>query len=154
MRIQCVPELIAYQKAYELAMRIYTVTKVFPRNDQYELTDQIRRSSRAVCACLAEAWAKRRYEAHFISKLTDADAENNETAVWLDFAHDCGYLASPDHQALRSLRAEVGAMLGGMLRKPGPFLLKPWKTEGRGQRTEDRGRRAGSRGKQSGVIAV
>lgn len=92
MAVQNVKELIVYQKAYELAMRIFEVSKRFPPEERYALTGQIRRSSRSVCMNLREAWAKRRYEAHFVSKLTDCDGENSETDTSLDFARDCGYI--------------------------------------------------------------
>ena len=88
------------------------------------MTDQIRRSSRSVCTNLREAWAKRRYEAHFITKLTDSDGENSETDTWLNFAKDCRYLGKDDHQRLIDRCALVGKMLGGMLNKPAPFLIR------------------------------
>ena len=88
------------------------------------MTDQIRRSSRSVCSNLREAWAKRRYEAHFISKLSDCDGENSETDTWLDYARDCGYLVKEKHAELTDQITEGGKMLGGMLRNPEPFLLK------------------------------
>ncbi len=87
-QIRSAKDLVVYQKAYQLAMLIYEVTKSFPPEERYALTSQIRRSSRSVCLNLREAWAKRRYQAHFISKLTDCDGENSETASSLDFAHD------------------------------------------------------------------
>ena len=123
-RINSAKDLRAYQKAYALAMEIFRLSKTWPAEDKYSLTDQIRRSSRSVCANLREAWAKRRYEAHFISKLTDCDGENSETDTWLDFARDCGYLSEADHQRLSAECREVGAMLGAMLNNPGPFLIK------------------------------
>jgi four helix bundle protein len=86
------------------------------------LTSQIRRSSRSVCLNLREAWAKRRYEAHFLSKLTDCDGENRETALSLDFARDCGYITDRQHNELTTLSAEIGKMLGSMINNPGPFL--------------------------------
>jgi len=79
-------DLTVYQKAFDQAMKIFDVTKSFPKSEQFSLTDQIKRSSRSVCANFAEAWRKRRYIAHFVSKLTDADAEASETTVWLDFS--------------------------------------------------------------------
>ena len=86
--------------------------------------DQIRRSSRSVCTNLREAWAKRRYEAHFVSKLTDADGENGETETWLDFAHDCDYLSKRDHALFTEKCHEVGAMLGSMINNPSSFILR------------------------------
>ena len=82
-------------------MEIFAASKSFPAEEKYSLTDQIRRSSRSVCANLREAWSKRRYEAHFVSKLTDTDGENAETETWLDFAYDCKYLSKGDHVVLR-----------------------------------------------------
>ena len=85
-------DLDVYQMAFDAAMRIFRESKSFPKEERYSLTDQIRRSSRSVCANLAEAWRKRRYEASFLSKLSDAEAEAAETQVWLEFAVQCGYL--------------------------------------------------------------
>jgi four helix bundle protein len=87
--VRSAKDLDVYRKAYELAMLIFRLSKRFPVEERYALTSQIRRSSRSVCMCLREAWAKRRYEAHFVSKLTDCDGENSETATSLDFARDC-----------------------------------------------------------------
>jgi four helix bundle protein len=105
-------------------MQIFYTSKSFPKEEQYSLTDQIRRSSRSVCSNLREAWAKRRYEAHFVSKLTDVDGENSETDTWLDFAHDCAYLSKQDHMLLIEKCREVGAMLGGMINDPSSFILQ------------------------------
>jgi len=116
-------DLLVYQKAYGLAMEIFQISKSWPVEEKYSLIDQIRRSSRSVCANLREAWAKRRYEAHFISKLTDADGENCETDTWLDFAKDCGYITPKDHARLTVDCHEIGAMLGGMLKDSSPFIL-------------------------------
>ena len=123
-RIRSATDLNVYQKAYSLAMEIFNISKTWPREEKYSLTDQIRRSSRSVCANLREAWAKRRYEAHFTNKLTDSDGENSETDTWLDFAKDCGYLSVADHNRLAKEDREIGAMLGSMLNNPGPFLIK------------------------------
>ncbi len=94
-----------------------------PPEERYALTSQIRRSSRSICLNLREAWAKRRYEAHFISKLTDCDGENGETDSSLDFAKDCSYITSVQHQELTALSQEVGRMLGSMIKNPAPFLI-------------------------------
>src|ERR1041384_533176 len=110
MQIKSPKDLIVYQKAYELAMEIFEISKRFPAEERYSLTDQIRRSSRSVCTNIREAWAKRRYEAHFVSKLSDSDGENGETDSWLDFAHDCRYLSRDDHARLTAECGEVGAM--------------------------------------------
>ncbi len=124
MQIKSAKDLIVYQKAYALAMEIFAVSKGFPAEEKYSLIDQIRRSSRSVCTNLREAWAKRRYEAHFVSKLTDADGENGETETWLDFAHDCSYLSKGDHAVFTEKCREVGAMLGSMINAPTSFILK------------------------------
>ena len=123
MQIKSPKELIVYQKAYALAMEIYRISKNWPSEEKFALTDQIRRSSRSVCANLREAWSKRRYEAHFISKLSDADAENGETDTWLDFARDSGYISVSDHSDLANDCREIGAMLGSMISNPKSFLL-------------------------------
>ncbi len=85
-------DLIAYKRAYEVAMKIFHLTKKFPQEERYSLTDQIRRSSRSVCTNIAEAYKRRRYKDYFISKLNDSETENTETQVWLDFSLDCNYL--------------------------------------------------------------
>ena len=125
MQIKSPKDLIVYQKAYVLSMEIFAVSKGFPAEEKYSLTDQIRRSSRSVCTNLREAWAKRRYEAHFVSKLTDADGENGETETWLDFAHDGGYLTKGDQAIFTEKCHEVGAMLGNMINDPSSFILRP-----------------------------
>lgn len=123
MQINSAEELTVYQKAYKLAMAIFEASKHFPPEERYALTSQIRRSSRSVCLNLREAWAKRRYEAHFISKLTDCDGENSETDSSLDFARDCGYITAEQHAELTALCAEIGKMLGAMINNPAPFLV-------------------------------
>ena len=123
MPVQSVKELTVYRKGYDLAMKIYLLSKEFPGEERYALTSQIRRSSRSVCLNLREAWAKRRYEAHFISKLTDADGESNETDTSLDFAMSCGFLDETRHMELTSLNNEVRKMLGSKIDNPEPFLL-------------------------------
>ena len=124
MRIDSAKQLKVYQEAYTLAMEIYELTKEWPLEERYSLTDQIRRSSRSVCTNLREAWAKRRYEAHFTMKLTDCDGENSETDTWLDFAKDCGYLNGKDYSRLAEKCSSVGKMLGSMLNNPAPFLKR------------------------------
>jgi four helix bundle protein len=125
MQIHSAKDLTVYKKAYQLAMEIFEVSKSFPVEERYALISQIRRSSRSISMNLREAWAKRRYEAHFISKLTDCDGENSETDTSLDFALDCGYITPEQHQHLTDLCAEIGKMLGAMLNNPEPFLIKP-----------------------------
>src|SRR5690348_14209918 len=92
-------DLIVYKKAFEQALKTFH-TKAFPRDEQYSLTDQIRRSSRSLSTNIGEAWRKRRYPAHFVSKLTDADAETSEPIIWLDFALKCEYVSSAVHTEL------------------------------------------------------
>ncbi len=123
MQINSATDLIVYQKAYALAMNIFLASKKFPSEERYSLTDQIRRASRSVCVNLREAWAKRRYAAHFVSKLSDCDGENSETDGWLDFAKDCGYLPEEDYGDLKAESREVGKMLGSMMNAPSKFLL-------------------------------
>ena len=125
MRINTAKELTVYKKAYALAMLVFEDSKTFPVEERYALTGQIRRSSRSICLNLREAWAKRRYEAHFVSKLTDCDGENSETDSCLDFARDCGYITDKRHVALTAACREVGKMLGAMINAPGSFLTRP-----------------------------
>ena len=113
-----------YKKSYKLAMDVFELSKQFPAEEKFALTSQIRRSSRSVCLNLREAWAKRRYEAHFLSKLTDCDGENSETDSSLDFARDCGYMTEAQHRELVGPCGEVGRMLGGMIKNPVPFLMR------------------------------
>ena len=120
--IRSAKDLIVYQKAYALAMKIFHISKRFPAEERYALTSQIRRSSRSVSMNLREAWAKRRYEAHFVSKLTDCDAENSETDTSLDFARDCEYVTPDEHRELAAQCDEIGRMLGDMIRFPEKFL--------------------------------
>ena len=125
MSVRSAKELVVYCKAYELSMRVFEISKRFPTEERYALTSQIRRSSRSVCLNLREAWAKRRYLAHFISKLTDCDGENSETDSSLDFAQSCNYITAPEHAELTALNHEIGRMLGSMIERPKPFLLTP-----------------------------
>ena len=120
--IQSFRDLLVYQKARKLAQDVFVVTKAFPKEEVYALTDQMRRCSRSIGAQIAEAWAKRRYEKHFISKLTDADGEQQETQHWIDVAQDCGYLDAATAQNLRQQCEEIGRMLGGMIAKAHTFL--------------------------------
>ncbi len=104
-------------------MKIFELSQTFPPEEKFALTSQLRRSSRSVCLNLREAWAKRRYEAHFISKLTDCDGENSETDSSLDFARDCKYIRSDQHASLAALCEEIGKMLGSMIKNPDTFLI-------------------------------
>ena len=124
MRIDSAKELVVYKKAYRLAMEIFEISKSFPIEEKYSLTSQIRRSSRSVCLNLREAWAKRRYEAHYINKLTDCDGENSETNSSINFSYDCGYINKEIHGKLIDMNEEIGKMLGAMLNNPAPFLNK------------------------------
>lgn len=114
-------DLTVYQKAFELSMQIFESSKLFPVEERYSLTDQIRRSSRGVCTNLAEGYRKRQYLAHFLSKLSDSDMENSETQVWLDFAFRCGYLSSELHKRFLEESSEVGRMLNYMIQNPEKF---------------------------------
>jgi len=115
-------ELKVYQMAYELAMEIFQISKNFPKEELYSLTDQIRRSSRSVCSNIAEAYRKRIYPKHFVSKITDADSEASETIVWIDFSKDCKYISKDIHNLLLEKYSEVGKMLGGMEKHPEKFI--------------------------------
>jgi four helix bundle protein len=114
-------DLLVYQKARQLSLEIFRLTKRFPREETYSLTDQIRRSSRSVGAQIAEAWAKRRYEKHFISKLTDSDGEQQETQHWIEIALDCGYISQEEAKVLLEKCSEVGRLLGGIIAKADQF---------------------------------
>ena len=114
-------DLKVFQLAYDLAMEIFHLSKSFPVEEKYSLTDQIRRSSRSVAANIAEGFRKRRYPNMLINKLTDCDAEATETQVWLDFAFDCGYLSKGNHDRLIDGYEEVGKMLGGMMAHASKF---------------------------------
>jgi len=107
-----------YTKAFDLAMEIFKISKSFPKEEKYSLTDQIRRSSRSVCANMAEAYRKRLYQKHFVSKISDCDAENSETGVWIDFALTCEYISEELHQELIVKNEEVGRMLHHMINNP------------------------------------
>src|SRR3989442_2548188 len=111
MQINSAKDLKVYRAAYELAMKIFDLSKCFPMEEKFALTSQIRRSSRSTCLNLREAWAKRRYQAHFVSKLTDCDGENGETDSSLDFARDCSYISQAKHTELASACAEIGKMI-------------------------------------------
>lgn len=114
-------DLAVYQKAFDLAMDILKLSRGFPREEVYSLTDQIRRASRSVCANIAEGYRKRRYEAHFVSKISDSDMENSETQVWLDFAFACEYIGQLDHAELTDRSEEIGRMFNHMINNPGRY---------------------------------
>jgi four helix bundle protein len=117
-------DLIVYQKAFSLAMKIFKITKKFPKEERYSLTDQIRRSSRSVVACIAESYRKRAYEAYFVSKLSDADMENSETQVWLDFCLACEYIDNNEKDEMDKISEEVGKMLNSMMSSPQKFSIE------------------------------
>jgi four helix bundle protein len=120
-------DLEVYQKAFAAAMQIFVLSKEFPKAETYSLTDQIRRSSRSVCANLAEAWRKRRYEGAFVSKLCDSEAEAAETQVWLEFAVASGYLTSEVAKPLYRTYNEVIVTLVGMINHPETWTVGPQK---------------------------
>ncbi|WP_104736391.1 four helix bundle protein [Hanstruepera ponticola] len=114
-------ELLAYKKAFDLSMGIFEISKSFPKEETYSLTDQIRRSSRSVCANISEAYRKRRYVKHFISKLTDADGENSETSTWLDFALKCNYISKKEYSNYIEQNRQVGKLINFMINNPSKF---------------------------------
>ena len=116
-------DLEVYKKAFDAAMRIFELSKSFPKEETYSLTDQIRRSSRSVCANMAEAWRKRRYEAAFISKLSDAEGESAETQTWLEFAVRCEYLEKETGRELYKTYDEIISMLVSMISRPHLWVL-------------------------------
>jgi four helix bundle protein len=111
-------ELIVYQKAHSLAMDIFELSKKFPKEEKYSLTDQIRRSSRAVSSCIAESWAKRLYIKAFVNKLTDSLGEEYETEDWLDYSRDCEYISKDEYEKKLSGYDEVRRMLISMINSP------------------------------------
>jgi four helix bundle protein len=123
MKIREHTELEVYKKGFDAAMLIFEMSKKFPKEESYSLTDQIRRSSRSVCANLAEAWRKRRYKAAFIAKLSDAESEAAETQVWIAFALKCDYLKSDQAVPLYQAYDEVLRMLVAMINKPQSWVI-------------------------------
>lgn len=118
MRFQ---ELLAYKKSFELAMDIFEISKSFPKEETYSLTDQVRRSFRSVASNIAEAYRKRRYPKNFISKLTDSDAENSETQTWLEFAFSCQYINKETFINFFGRSEEVGKLINYMIKNPSKF---------------------------------
>lgn len=114
-------ELLAYKKSFELAMEIFELSKTFPKEEKFSLTDQIRRSSRSVSANIAESYRKRRYTNHFISKLTDSDAENSETNTWLEFSLECQYITKETFEKLNIKSLEIGRLINYMINNPSKF---------------------------------
>jgi four helix bundle protein len=117
-------DLRVYQEMFALQQEIFTLSKRWPKEEQYALTDQVRRSSRSMGSNIAESWAKRRYPAHFVSKLTDADGETQETSHWLATAVACGYISTPEQSALQFQLDAIGGKLGKMMSKPESFTPK------------------------------
>ena len=126
--VQNFRDLIVYKKSRQLQQEIFKLTSKFPKEETYSLTDQVRRSSRSIGANLAEAWAKRRYEKHFVSKLTDSDGEQMETQHWIETALDCEYIDQNASAQLLETCLEIGRMLGGMIEKAQLFCGEPSRT--------------------------
>ncbi|MBX2973357.1 MAG: four helix bundle protein [Flavobacteriales bacterium] len=117
-------DMIVYQKAFDLAMRVFHLTKKFPSAERFDLTSQVRRCSRSVCANFGEAYRRKRYKAHLVAKLTDPDSENTETQVHLDFAVACGYATAEEVAPLYALSEEVGLMLNSLIETPEKMMRK------------------------------
>jgi four helix bundle protein len=132
MKALCVQDLEVYREAFRLQQQIFMHSKVWPKGETYALIDQIRRASRSIGANLAEAWAKRRYPAHLLSKLTDADGELAETHHWIATAEACGYLTGLERDALIRSGALVGRLLGSMLNRYTDFCRLPPEMESLG----------------------
>jgi four helix bundle protein len=120
-RILSFKELNVYQLAFELQQEIFKISKSFPADERFSLTDQVRRSSRAIGANISEAWQKRRYITHFISKLTNADGEQAENQHWIGTAKACAYISEQAHTELLEKCTRIGQMLGSMMAKPEKF---------------------------------
>ncbi|MCC5915166.1 MAG: four helix bundle protein [Balneolaceae bacterium] len=116
--------LTVYKKAYNLAMIVFDLTKKFPPEEKYALTDQIRRSSRSVCRAIGEGYRKRQYPSHFSNKMSDADMENTETQVSIDFAFSCGYITKEENLEVRKRSEEIGRMLNHMIENPEKYQRK------------------------------
>jgi len=114
--------LTVYKKSFALAMEIFEITKAFPKEEKYELTDQMRRSSRAVCRAIGEGYRKRQYPKHFSSKMSDSDMENTETQVSLDFAMECNYITKETYSSLIEKSEEVGRLLNHMIENPEKYV--------------------------------
>jgi four helix bundle protein len=117
-------DLEVYNIAFETVMQMFELSKAFPKEETYSLPDQIRRSSRSVCANLAEGWRKRRYENHFVSKLSDAEMEAGETQSWLEFTVSCSYLSKEKARPLYKSYDSITKMIIAMMRNPDPWLLQ------------------------------
>jgi len=124
VNIRSYRELDVYQSAMDAAMHVFEITKSFPQEEKYSLVDQVRRSSRSICANLAEAWRKRRYEAHFVSKMSDAESEAEETRVWLEFAYKCSYISQKQFEELDDAYDKIVAQLVKMLSQPDKWRIR------------------------------
>jgi len=122
--IRTYKELRVYAAAMDAAMRIFDITKRFPAEERYSLTDQIRRASRSVCANIGEGWRKRRYRAHFISKLSDSESEAEETRVWLEFSWRCGYMSREQSEALDQQYNQIIGQLVRMINNADQWTIK------------------------------
>ena len=122
--IRSYKELRVYQAAMEVAMRIFELTKSFPAEEKFSMVDQMRRSSRSVCANIGEAGRKRRYQAYFVSKLNDAESEAEETHVWIEFAHRCGYLTNGQAEELDDIYDKILGQLVRMISKPEQWIIR------------------------------
>lgn len=122
-RIKSYRDLRVYQAAMNAAMRIFEVTKTFPAEEKYSMVDQMRRCSRSVCRNIGEAWRKRRYEAHFISKLSDSEGEAEETRVWLEFAWRCRYIKESDRDELDETYDKILGQLVRMINHPDQWTI-------------------------------
>lgn len=122
--IRSYKELRVYRSAMEAAMRIYELTKSFPAEERYSLTDQIRRASRSVCANLGEGWRKRRYPAHFVSKLSDSESEAEETRVWLEFSWKCGYMSRERAEEIDRQYDQIIGQLVRMIQRPHEWTIR------------------------------
>ena len=123
-RIESFVDLHVYKKSFELQQIIFEITKRFPKEEQYSLTEKVRRSSRSVGANLAEAWQKKRDKANFLSKLSDADGEQSETQHWLQTAHSCGYVSAKEYEDLMQRYKMVGSMIGKMMNDPDKWCTR------------------------------
>ncbi|MFY9308678.1 MAG: four helix bundle protein [Bacteroidia bacterium] len=121
MAAKNIKETKVYGLGFDLAMKIFEVSKTFPKEETYSLTDQVRRSSRSVCTNLSEGFRKRLYPAHFITKVSDADMENSETQTWLQFALACKYISQNQYEAFSNTSEEVGRLLNHMINNPDKY---------------------------------
>ena len=122
MALNSFKTLDAYKIGYRLSMEIFNISKTFPKDESYSITSQIRRSSRSICSNLAEGYRKRMYLKHFLSKLTDSDAECSETSVWLDYCKDCNYISEIQYKNLIQLCQQTGKILGYMIEHPEKYF--------------------------------